>query len=541
MDKTGRPMLNFSSRDLSLACFSAILLILSFPKFDLDLLAWFSLVPLLVALEGKDLKQTFLLSYITGLIFFTGIFYWITTIPANLIDYLLVQVIYLPQYLSLWGLGLNWIRKRTGLSVAIVAPSLWVILEYIRSHLSFLSLPWMLLGHSQYLHPSLIQITSITGVYGLSFLIVLVNAVIYEVVCYIRLRLSRATRSSELQKFPLASIGIVVILIIATVFYGLFIISKGVEGGRLKIALVQGNIPTERKWDRSFRQEILNRYAGLTRDAAKYKPALIIWPETAVPEDIQHNEELKRWIEKLAIELKTHLLVGSGEFAKFTDRSLLNKYFDSMVLLSPEGKIEGVYRKIRLVPFGEYEPLQGIFTWPKAIASTMGNTLPGDQYTLFTLRQATFGAMICWENIFPDLFREFVKQGAHFMVSASNEGWFGDTAAPYQLLAMSVFRGVENRVAIARASNNGISTLIDPYGRITDRLRDPEKKELFIEGILIGDITISNENTFYTQYGDLFAFLQIFFCIFFISYSWLGKPEPRLINIILKVKEGEER
>jgi len=491
----------------ALAILSGVLLILSFPKFDLNLLAWIALVPLLVALEGKSLKAAYGLSYLAGLTFFAGITYWIWSVTAyNLLDEILLGI-YLPQYVTLWGLGLNWIRQRTRLSPALIAPPLWVTMEYIRSHLSFLSLPWMLVGHSQYLHPPLVQISSLTGVYGLSFLIVLVNVAIAETILYVRSRLSEPATSLEFRRSPLTSLLAAGLLLTITALYGLFVLSEGIGGERVRVALVQGNVPQARLWDGSYRQTIFDRYARLTQNAARREPTLIVWPETAVPGDVQHHPVLRRTIAQVAIETNRHLLLGSSEYAKFTSRKMEGSQYNSMFLFTPEGKIEGQYRKIALIPFGEYEPLRGTVRWPTAIASTMGTSLPGDQHTLFSIGAVTFGSVICWETIFPDLFREFVKGGARFMVNATNEAWFPSAGLSYQLLAMTTFRAAENRVAIARAANTGISAFIDPFGRITERLRGPDQQELFVEGVLVGDIPLSQGKTFYTQHGDVFAFL----------------------------------
>lgn len=511
------------ARDFGLACFSAILLVLVFPKFDFSVLAWIGLVPWLVALKGKNLKEALLLSFVTGLIFYAAIFHgiWAGSVGALKAIHFVLLAVYFSLYWSFWGGSLTWIRKRTGFSTAFVAPFLWVSLEYIRSHLSFLSYPWLLLGHSQYLHPSLIQITSITGVYGLTFLIVLINTVISEAVLYFHRRFSNLnTVASTLQGFPRISLMAAVLLLFTAWFYGLWVLSKGNQGEHISIALVQGNIPPTLKWDRSSRQEIIDRHAILTRKVAVQRPDLIIWPETAVPGDVQHDPQLQRRVGQIAFGTKSYLLVGSSEYAKFTNNKLKSRYYNSMVLFSPEGKIAGEYRKMRLVPYAEYAPVRNFVVWPKAIASEMGDYQPGDKYTLFTMGGTTFGAVICWENLFPDLVREFVKRGAHFMVIATNEAWFGDTAAPDQLLAISTFRAAENRVAIARSANTGISALIDPFGRITERLRGPDGKDLFTEGVLIGDVTLSEEKTFYTIHGDIFAFLLMTFCTILIIHAW---------------------
>jgi apolipoprotein N-acyltransferase len=506
-------------KKLPLAFLSSVLLFFAFPRYDIGILVWVGLIPLLIALEGRSLKRAFSLSYLTGLIFFAATFYgiWVGSVRALKPIHFILLAAYFSLYWGIWGLSLVWIRKKTGISTSLVAPPLWVAVEYIRSHVSILSYPWLLLGHTQYLHPSLIQITSITGVYGLTFLIVLMNTALSEAVFFIRRRVSGLNAISlSGQRFPHVSLIAASLLLISTTLYGVFVLSKGIQGDRLSIALVQGNIPQSHKWDRSSREAILDRHAILTRSAAEHRPDLIIWPETAVPGDVQHDPELKRRLGQIAMGAKSYLLVGSSEHAKFANRKLKDRYYNSMVLFSPEGRIEGEYKKIRLVPYAEFALAGNLVDWPKAIASEMGNYVPGDEYTLFKVGKATFGSVICWENIFPGLVRKFVKRGAQFMVIATNEAWFGDTAAPDQLLALSAFRAAENRVAIARAANTGISAFIDPFGRVTERLKNRERKDLFIEGTLIGDVVLSHEKTFYTQHGDLFAFLQVVICTLMI-------------------------
>jgi len=495
-------------RDPGLACLSAGLLVVAFPKFDLGALAWVALVPLLVALEGKGPGAAYALSYLTGLLSFFGICYWIWAVPGwNLIDGFLIGVLYLPQYVALWGLGLAWLRRLTGVSPALVAPPLWVTLEYLRSSVPLLAFPWMLLGHSQHAYPSLIQISSVTGAYGLGFLIVLVNTAVAGIVLHL-LRRSPAPAARP-RRFPLAAPVAAAVLLAMTLLHGQTVLLSAAPAEEATIALVQGNIPQNQKWDRSRRQMILDRYAALTREAARSSPLLIVWPETAVPGDVEHEPELKRAIARVAVETRSHLLVGSAEHAKFSRRDVGDRYYNSLYLFAPDGAIRGQYRKIRLVPFGEYEPLGSVLTWPRAIAAATGKFLAGERYTRFAVGGVPFGAVICWEAIFPDLFREFVRGGARFMIVATNEAWFEKTAAPYQLLAMSAFRAAENGVAIARAANTGVSALIDPFGRVTRRLTGPGGRDLFVEGVLVGGVSPARGPTPYTLYGDVFAYIMV--------------------------------
>lgn len=527
-----------TAKDISLVVLSGALMLLALPKFDLEILAWICFVPWLRALEGKSPRDAFLLSYVTGLVIFSGMTYWIWTVHTfRVIDFILLAG-YFPHYASLWGLGVAWVRQRTGLAPILIAPSLWVALEYLRSHFFFLSAPWMLLGHSQYLQPSLIQLASVTGVYGLSFLIVFVNVALADALVHARRAGSiRSALVSRPRPVLLALLGGGALLAL-TNLYGLAVLRSPSTSDEVTLALIQGNISGQIQWDAAHRQRILDRYARLTRQAAAQHPRLIVWPESAVPGDVQHEPALRDFVSRLAEETGTYLLVGSSEKGKFVHRELAGQSYNSLFLFSPEGTIVGQYRKIGLVPFGEYAPLEGVVQWPKFIVATVGRTLPGTDYTIFSVDGARFGAVICWENIFPDLFREFVRRGARLMISSTNESWFDDTAAPYQLLAMTVFRAAENRVAIARAANTGITAIIDPFGRIIERFRSSGGDELFVEGMLVRTVPLAGAGTFYTRYGDFFAFLNLVVCGFLAALALrhtahicsAGLPQPEEVS-----------
>jgi apolipoprotein N-acyltransferase len=483
------------------ACLSGGLLVLSFPPLKLGVLAWVALVPLLVVLDRRGPWGALALSYVAGLVFITGSFYWIWWVPGyNVLDEALLGF-YLALYIAVWGLGVAWVRRRIAVPMALVAPALWVALEYVRSNLSFLGLPWMLLGHTQHLSIPTIQIASFTGVYGLTFLIVLVNVALAEMVIHA----SRRRTAGARVRLPLGALLSAGLLLTATWLYGLGATRERPAGQRIAAALVHTSVPRDHKWDMAQRRSILERHEALTREAARTAPQLIVWPETAVPGDVQHHPPLKQRVSQAAREANTMLLVGSSEHAKFTDRRLVDRRYNSMYLFSPAGEIVGHYRKITLVPFGEYEPLNGVIRWPKAIATAMGSLLPGDRHTVFTLGSVPFSAVICWEIVFPDLVRRFVGSGARFIVNASNEAWFAGSAMPDQMLAMSVFRAVENRVAVARSSNLGISAIVGPSGRILQRFTGSPATGGPPEGVLSGEIPLGVSGTFYTRHGDVFA------------------------------------
>lgn len=494
-----------AAADLLLSLLGGTLLLLSFPNFDLGVLAWVALVPLLLAIDGKTPTQAYLLTCFAGVAFVAGMSYWIWTVPAFKLFAGVLAGFYIAQHVAVWGLGVCLIRRRTALPLALVAPCVWVAVEYLRSHVGFLSLPWLLLGQSQHASLALIQLSSVTGVYGLSFLIVLVNAAIAQAL------LEGRRRSRELTPTPAGwahvprSAIVAAVLLIGAFLHGAVVIARYSDAATTKIAIVQGNIPQDRKWDRRYRQSILAEYGRLTREAATQRPAMIVWPETAVPGDVLHDTTLREKVASLAAETDTYLLVGSSEYAKFSNQAFRGKHYNSMVLFSPRGDIAGYYRKIILVPFAEYEPLQGLVEWPRTVVSQFGSFVAAEEYTLFAVGSLVVGATICWENIFPDLVRQFVKRGATLMVNATNEAWFGETAAPRQFLAMSVFRAAEHRIAVVRAANTGISAFIDPLGRVVDRVTDASGKDVFVNGVLFADVPTMTTRTFYTRYGDVFA------------------------------------
>ena len=471
----------------------------------------------------------FALSYLAGLVFIAGSFYWIWWVPAyNLLDEALLAI-YLGLYVAVWGLGVAWVRRRTALPLALVAPAFWVVLEYVRSHLSFLSLPWMLLGHTQHLehphHPDRVShghlradVPHRAGERGSG----------RDGPPRLRaLRVVVASRGPQTD-CRLAALVPAGLLLTVTWLYGLGVTGERARSENIATALVHTSVPRDQKWDIAQRRIILEQILALTRTAAGTGPQLIVWPETAVPGDVQHHAPLRQRVSQAAREANTALLVGSSEHAKFTDRRLLDRRYNNMYLFSPAGEIVGQYRKITLVPFGEYEPLQGIVRWPKAIAAAMGSHLPGDRYTVFTLGTVPFSAVICWEIVFPDLVRRFVQGGARFIVNASNEAWFAGSAMPDQMLAMSVFRAVENRISVARSANLGISAIIDPYGRVTRRFPGSGPGGAPAEGILTGEIPLTESGTFYTRHGDVFAYACIAAALIMLAGMWFPSRVRRL-------------
>jgi apolipoprotein N-acyltransferase len=485
-------------RDWILSFFSGLLLTLSFPHVDLEFLAWFFFVPLLYALEGKSVLQGLILGFITGFVSFLGTFYWIIvavhtygnipSVPSAII--LLLLIAYLSLYPATFGFFHRLLQNRFGVQAAIFLPFLWVALEYLRSF--FLTgFPWALLGHTQYLNLPFIQIVDITGVYGLSFAILWVNVTIYLILHQWAKRV-----------FPYREALVAVMIVVGLLVYG-YVRMAGIDPQipqqpSLKVGLAQGNIDQSIKWDESFQKQTLKIYENLSLKLGDGKPDLIIWPETATPFFFQDAREYQPGILDIPRRTNAYLLFGSPTY-KIEDRKA--RHYNSAYLVSPSGDIAGKYDKMHLVPFGEYIPLSSLLFFVESLGEGIGNFRSGREIFNFALPQGKFGVVICFEIIFPDLCRQFVKKGANFLVTITNDAWFGRTSAPHQHFTQAVFRAVENRVFIARAANTGISGFIDPKGKIL------KQGGIFKEEAISGTLRLMTARTFYTEYGDVFAWI----------------------------------
>jgi len=511
---------------LLLSLFSAVLLLFAFPGLSVPSLAWIAFVPFFFLITGTSLKRVTGFVYLSGLIFWAGLLYWITYVTW-------VGYVSLVLYLSLYFVAFAWLcgflRYRLGLSFIWSAPVVWTSLEYVRTYL-LTGFPWGLLGSSQYSFLPLIQIAEWTGVYGVSFLVMIGNAWLFEVLVAV-LQKRPYLRFAE-ASFPLA--------LLTTIFiYGgtflqyperpaapqeltdanqpleVFIPTVGPsqkkEEKKIQVALVQGNIPQDIKIDKEMEQYIQGEYRRLTlRALQEQKPNLVIWPETALPVYLRYDESALRYLAQLIRETQVPLLVGSSDIQKQDSQKgfeIENRnYFNSAFLIKPGKGLVEHYNKIHLVPFGEYVPWEWIPGLRKAtpIEETYS---PGRVFTVFDF-DLPFSAVICFEDIFPNLVRQFVKAGAHWIVNMTNDGWFRESAAAMQHASLALFRCVENRVWMARCTNTGVTCLIDPYGQIQKQVEDAQGRNIWVTGSIAGEIGDQLKTTFYTRYGDVFCWLN---------------------------------
>jgi apolipoprotein N-acyltransferase len=508
-------------RSAALAAASGLLLAAAFPSVELPLLAWFAFIPLFHSLKGQTTKNAFWLGGIAGMFFFSGTVYWVTNsvyhyggiplIPAVFITLLLCA--YLALYPALFSAGFVYLSNKRPSLLIVAAPALWTALELARTYI-ISGFPWSLLGYSQYRVLPIIQIADLTGVYGVSFLIVMVNTALAA------LFMNRKQYRD----------GIIAAVVLAScIGYGFLRLHRAERAsGPVMISVIQGNIEQDKKWDPAYQSETISTYEKLSEETLKKHPDLIIWPETAAPFYFTGFNPADRKLATGLIEfvkkIKTPLLFGSPTYEVTSGKRIV--LHNSAFLLSNNGKVLSVYHKMHLVPFGEYVPLKKVLFFVEKMVQAIGDFEPGKEYTVMSIpdgaspsREVRFSSPICYEIIFPNLIRQFVDRGAQIITTITNDAWFGTSSAPYQHFSMAVFRAVENRVPIARAANTGVSGFIDAQGNILGA------SGIFTEASLSQKLYPRVTKTFYTKYGDLFSYACLLLSLTILAVP-LKKPTP---------------
>jgi len=488
---------------LATGALSGLFLVLALPKPDLPVLGWFALVPLFMVLDDRVTgRQSVLVGYVTGLVFFGGTCYWIV---ATMNTYgglpLIVSIAVFALFVGVFALHtalfaglLCFGLRRWGQGALLLAAPLWVAVEFIQAHLIFGGFPWMLAGYALVPYGGILEIVTWTGVYGLSFVLVGVNALVALAVC------RRSWRP-----------GVPVLAVLAFAFLADAPRADPPAGDdMLRVRIVQTLIPIDYPWGGVEETQLLDELSGLSGDPG---PDLVLWPETPGPFFLGADPTFSDRMAALARRLGAHLLVG---YIDFQGEMPTN----SAGLLSPDGTQVSRYDKIHLVPFGEYVPLGRILFFAESMVRNVGNFAPGTEYTLSVLNGHRIGTTICYEDVFPGLMRQFPKRGAEVMVNITNDGWFGSSSAPYQHLRMAVVRAVEARRYLVRATNTGISAIVDPYGNIVVRSQLGERTTL--DGVA----GYRTDQTMYVRFGDVFAYLSVLAAGAILLLGLVGHPGP---------------
>jgi len=498
------------------AAISGVLLWLVQPNKNLGFLAWFCLIFLIrAAAEARDFQQAFRLGYLSGLFFFLPGLSWLQHVAfAGWLFAAFFESLFIGLFAVFIFFGGRF--KVTAYKLIWFAGS-WLLCEWMRSEIHVLGFGWHLLAYSQSFYPHLLQAANLVGAYGLGFLIALANA---------SLVLVWQLKGLAQQKKRCVFLGVLFLVIpLGLMVYGHFGLQDPIgRGEQLRVGLVQSNIPEDIKWRPEAKARILEIQQKLTQLASFDAPDLTVWPEASFPGYFNRDAEAAQ-IHELAKTTKTPILVGSPHYER------AGVYYNSAYLVRGVEEEAERYDKIRLVPFGEYVPFKFMFGWlmPLADAFGVGDFSAGSTYKLFNLYDdIAFGTLICFEDIFPRLAQEYVKKGAEFLVVMTNDSWFGRTDAPYQHLAASIFRAVENGVPVVRAANTGVSALISAQGKVTHRVSSETGQELFITGHETGTILLTFKKTAYQKNGYLFP-VMILTVMFNLSVLlWMQKRVDRI-------------
>ncbi len=466
---------------------SAILLVVIQPPLLWFPLAFLALVPLLDAVRKQDLRFSFLAGYVTGMISYLGLIYWVIIAMHNYggIDIVLSAVIlilfcaYLSVYTGLFTFVCAFLEKRFSVPLHISAPIVWVLTEYGRGTFAT-GFPWSYIAYSQQPFLPFIQIASVTGTYFISFLIVAVNAVIY---CLWRKR-----------KVSPAYAGMVGLLCVVSLVYGAVRLSEDPAEGTKSVAIIQGNIAQDVKWDAAAKEKTIEKYVSMTIGSSKGAD-LIVWPETAMPFLYLEDGRARSIVDAVPRVLKSNLLFGS------VARNEAGQFHNAAYAVSRTGEPAGVYNKVHLVPFGEYTPLASSLPFLARLTASGGDFSPGEGHKPLAIDEGNVGVLICYEGVFPSITRKTVLAGAQVLVNLTNDAWYNRTSAAYQHFGFYAFRAIETDRYVLRAANTGISGIFDPRGRVV------KKTALFTEEIVRGRFEMRNTQTLYVRFGDYFIVL----------------------------------
>jgi apolipoprotein N-acyltransferase len=481
-----------------LALIAGALLALSFPRFGTPAMAWIALVPLLVALAERPLRASrgFFLGVAGGLTYYAGTLYWISGVMAQYggfgeplaVAIAGLLVVFLSLFSGLFGAVMALVVSRLGRRALIVAPAVWVATELGRTWFGG-GFPWTLVGYSQAPVLPVAQAASLVGVYGLSALVVSVNAALAHAVL-------------ERRRSRWRGVAIAAVAVAGIAAWGQARLSDGRllrTGTALTVGMVQGNVPQDLKWEPSLGDDILEKYLRMSREAIGRGARLVVWPESATPFYFEEHVNGER-IRKLARDEKAWLLVGSDEFERGTPPRSYNAAF----LVAPDGRTTGVYRKVHLVPFGEYVPLRAVLFFAAPLVQNVSDFAPGSRVVTLPFEGGRrLSTAICYEVVYPALIREGVLLGSDLLTTITNDAWFGRSSAPWQHFDMAAMRAIEQGRYLVRSANTGISGIVDPYGRVLQR------SALFEDRVLVGEVRLIAERTWYARLGDVVAWASV--------------------------------
>jgi len=451
-------------------------------------------------------RHAFALGLTTGTVYFLGTLYWLVgtmrTFGGLPLALAIVVCLLLVVFLSLYVGMFSWLVargfRRFGAPAVWAAPFVWVGTEYLRSWVGG-GFPWVLLGYSQATVLPIAQAASLGGIFFLSFLVALVSA---------------AAASAAIGRAPSRGYiaGAVIAGVLAIGVWGALRIREGSlarDGALVRVGLVQGNIAQEDKWNPEFALPILRRYLEMSRRAIAEGADVVIWPESSTPFFLEENPVLAGEIRRLAQESQTPFVVGSDQL----ERAQQTRFYNSAFLVGADGQTRAAYRKMHLVPFGEYVPLKQLLPFVGPLVEAVSDFSPGLEPVLLPVGDRRLSVAICYEVVYPWLMRTFVLGGSELLVTITNDAWYGTTSAAYQHWEQASLRAVEHGRYLVRAANTGITGIVDPYGRVIARTR------LFETDVVTGDVRWSTRRTLYATMGDLIAWISLALMVLLYAYT----------------------
>lgn len=512
-----------------------------------SIFAWFGLAPLVWAVlcagttsAKRPLRRAFLLCYLCGFLWYCGNCYWVRDtmqrygdMPPLAPTLLLIGFsLVLGLYFGLFGLCVGLVRKTTGSSrfALLAAPFLWTALELAAARIT--SVPWDQLGYSQVDNGVVSQLAPWTGVYGISFVLVAVNALLAGVLLLEQLR----------DRLVAGGAGL---CLVVGGWAGTFV-QPPASGATATAMLIQPNLDvgsedawTGPAWDqhmtdftRLAEDECKTYIAGIPQTGAPrgeiscppfpVRPDLIAWPESPAPY-FEDDPRLQRSLITLAQTMQAPLVVGSIGVDPSPDGGMPKSY-NSALVVGPDGARIGRYDKIHLVPFGEYIPFKNLLFFARKLTGRVSSFDRGEVRKVFRLNGHRYGVFICYEAVFADEVRQFARLGAEVLVNISDDGWYGDTSAPWQHLNMARMRAIENRRWLLRDTNNGVTAAIDPYGRVRQSI--PRHRV----DVLPAQYGFRDDITFYTEHGDVFAWLCAILAMVLVAWALRVQLRHQLQN-----------
>jgi len=438
------------------------------------------------------MRRAFWLGLVTGAGYFGGTVYWTPAVVqtfgglnwpvAIVLGGLLVA--YLALFPALFAVVTARLVLVLGPRGLLLAPPVWVATELARRYVLG-GFPWVLLGTSQATATSIAQTASLAGVYGLSALVVLASVATAIVI---------TGRGRDRVALPICAFA----LVGGFAVWGQWRVQEGSlisAGDAIRVALVQGNIKQEQKWNQASAPQILDTYLKLTMQAAEGRAQLVVWPESATPFLFEHDAGGRAVISEIVRSRGVYLLFGSDQFEPGTPP----RFFNSAFLLNPSGAIAGVYKKMHLVPFGEYVPLKRLLFFAAPLVESVSDFSPGREAVVMAVGSHSLSTAICYEVVYPDLVADFVQRGSQLLTTITNDAWYGESSAPFQHFEQAQLRAVEQGRYLIRAANTGISGIVDPYGRVI------AASAIFERTIVSGEVKFLNGRTLYGRTGDAFA------------------------------------